>query len=96
MAADDDDHQQRNGSRHISVINPRKHINAVGHEGTACGNPTKSPYTTCKAPNGHRCAGSRGGHVDLVAWDVIETIHNQTTTTIMHKQKANQQQHQMM
>lgn len=67
----------------IHIVNARAHIEAIGHE---CGSDTTSEVGKClhsiEDNNGgrnprdmHRCTGSKGGHSDLVAWDVIEKLH---------------------
>lgn len=72
----------------IIVIDARKHIEAMGDE---CGSDSLSEVGLClntvEDNNGgrdpkdmHRCIGKNGGHPDLVAWDVVEGLHQLLTT----------------
>lgn len=47
-----------------------------------CSSDTRHIVTTCitnttsyRYQNGHRCMGAYGGHPDLIAWDLIEALH---------------------
>jgi hypothetical protein len=70
----------------IIMLNGRTHINVLGECGTdgpneignclMAGDP--SPYGR-EAENMHRCTGPRGGHADLLAWDLIEELHKHLT-----------------
>ncbi|CAB9505210.1 expressed unknown protein [Seminavis robusta] len=47
-----------------------------------CSSDQRTQVGTCNTnvnsprfSNGHRCIGSRGGHPDLIAWDVIHTLY---------------------
>jgi len=68
----------------IALLNGRAHIDALGKE---CGTNDKETVGTChemdeERPRGspspsnmHRCAGGNGGHADLIAWDVVNKLH---------------------
>ena len=67
----------------IHVLHGRQHIVALQHEcgsdgiievGTCWDRGQTTPYGR-KPPDMHRCTGPRGGHADLLAWDLIEAIH---------------------
>jgi hypothetical protein len=61
-------------NHNILFLSGRKHIQAIGLE---CGSKLKKGMGHCgnRDPNDHRCVGPRGGHPDLLAWDIIEAIH---------------------
>jgi muramoyltetrapeptide carboxypeptidase LdcA involved in peptidoglycan recycling len=48
-----------------------------------CATDTRRTVDTCvtntssyRYRNGHRCTGARGGHADLIAWEVVEALHD--------------------
>lgn len=58
------------------VVHGRKHIELLGME---CGSDVHREVRDCDASDrnpklAHRCMGRNGGHPDLVAWDVIESL----------------------
>jgi hypothetical protein len=61
------------GRENLVYIDARKYVGELGE----CGSDDKSGKSArCdeKSP-GHRCTGPKGGHPDLIAWDVIESLH---------------------
>jgi hypothetical protein len=67
----------------VQLVRGRAHIDAIGIE---CGTDGIGTVTDCcnsgdttqfrRLPeNMHRCTGAKGGHADLLAWDVIEALH---------------------
>jgi hypothetical protein len=57
----------------ISVINGRKYINLLKME---CGGDRYEMVGTCtEKKNSHRCTGVKGGHPDLIAWEVAEFLN---------------------
>ncbi|GKY90533.1 hypothetical protein MPSEU_000027000 [Mayamaea pseudoterrestris] len=65
----------------IRIVDARKHIMALGEE---CGSDESTGVGEClnvavkggrNPADMHRCTGRKGGHPDLVAWDVIEKLH---------------------
>jgi hypothetical protein len=71
--------QKHKEQSNIVYLNGRKHIDGIGIE---CGS---DGLGLCQNPgdgiegrepkNMHRCTGEHGGHADLLAWDVIETLY---------------------
>lgn len=68
-------------TRTIDLWNGRHYVELLQHE---CGSDFKTtlPQLACFTPATHnrssamhRCTGRYGGHADLIAWDVIEWIH---------------------
>ena len=53
----------------VHVISGRKYIDEIGLE---CG--TDAYNGDCDELAGHRCMGTLGGHPDLIAWEVVESI----------------------
>jgi hypothetical protein len=45
------------------------------HDGMVPNNTTNTSSSTRNPANMHRCAGPLGGHADLIAWDIIEKLH---------------------
>ena len=78
-------HQAFPNRTNVKFVNSRKYIEQLGLE---CGSDDKQTMGTCHEPGDiilnsnrspadmHRCAGSHGGHADLIAWDLIEKLHN--------------------
>jgi hypothetical protein len=63
-------HKERSN---IVFLDGRKHIDSIGME---CGSNYHHTVGICGGQeNAHRCTGKYGGHPDLIAWDVIETLH---------------------
>ena len=67
----------------VLYISGRKHIEQLGECGTdgplpedACFMENDQPPISNLPVNMHRCTGNRGGHPDLIAWDLIETLHH--------------------
>jgi hypothetical protein len=67
----------------IRVLSGRAHIEALG---TECGTDGSNIVSECwnagdttpfgrKPQDMHRCTGPGGGHPDLLAWDVVEALH---------------------
>jgi hypothetical protein len=58
----------------LHFVNGRTYIPLLGEE---CASDQWDQISDClpKASQ-HRCIGRRGGHPDLVAWDIIEAVHN--------------------
>jgi hypothetical protein len=57
----------------IVCLSGRKHINTIGIE---CGSNDHNTVGICgDGQTAHRCTGKYGGHADLIAWDVIETLY---------------------
>lgn len=54
----------------------RVHLKAIGLEGTS-NNRAKTSEAVNDQSSGHRCTGTRGGHPDLVAWDLTEFLYEQ-------------------
>jgi hypothetical protein len=60
------------GREKVVYIENRKYVPYLGE----CGSDNKSGTSDCKETGGsHRCTGKHGGHPDLIAWDIIETLH---------------------
>jgi hypothetical protein len=58
----------------------RQYIDQMGKE---CGSPAPKGISDCvnnstAARKYHRCTGSRGGHPDLIAWDLIDFVWQTT------------------
>ena len=88
-----DDHHSTAQQRHLYAINSRQYIEVlkervpenattpildecavdVRHTVTTCNTNTTDPRYT----GGHRCMGHRGGHPDLVSWDLIDVLHQE-------------------
>jgi hypothetical protein len=60
----------------ISVINGRKYIDILKME---CGSDGFNMVGSCKegeeGKDAHRCIGVKGGHPDLIAWEVAEILN---------------------
>ena len=68
----------------VYFVNSRKYVDEIGLE---CGSDDKLVTGTCHEPGDiipnsnrnpsdmHRCAGQYGGHADLIAWDLVETLY---------------------
>jgi hypothetical protein len=60
----------------ISVINGRKYIDILKME---CGSDGFNMVGSCKedeeGKDAHRCLGVKGGHPDLIAWEVAEILN---------------------
>jgi hypothetical protein len=68
----------------VQFVDGRQHIDMLGLE---CGSDDKLTVGSCHEPGDivrnsnrnpadmHRCAGPLGGHADLIAWDIIERLH---------------------
>ena len=73
--------------RKLASIEPRTNVMAVDarqytHELGECSTEEFKTVSTCitdtehdRYDQGHRCFGSRGGHADLISYDLIEAIH---------------------
>lgn len=63
----------REGRKNIVYIDGRKYIGELGE----CGSDLKTgdPGHCNEGSPGHRCTGPKGGHPDLIAWDVIESLY---------------------
>jgi hypothetical protein len=63
----------------LLFVSGRTHVNAIGYEG---GSTNRLQVDECDNTGKelHRCAGQRGGHADLLAWDIIETIHQRISS----------------
>eukprot|EP00339_Tiarina_fusa_P023216 CAMPEP_0117005862 /NCGR_PEP_ID=MMETSP0472-20121206/6303_1 /TAXON_ID=693140 ORGANISM="Tiarina fusus, Strain LIS" /NCGR_SAMPLE_ID=MMETSP0472 /ASSEMBLY_ACC=CAM_ASM_000603 /LENGTH=369 /DNA_ID=CAMNT_0004707177 /DNA_START=16 /DNA_END=1125 /DNA_ORIENTATION=+ len=63
-----------NGHReNIRRVHGRRYMPRLGE----CGSNTWWEVSKCvEAPEDHRCIGARGGHPDLIAWDVVEEVHD--------------------
>lgn len=58
----------------VRLINGRQYIGVLGE---CSSDKWQGGAGTCENdPNAHRCVGARGGHPDLVAWDVVENLHD--------------------
>jgi hypothetical protein len=68
-------HEKTNRSN-IQLIHARKHIDALGNEG---GSNSKNDVSDSlhSDQHSHRCMGLKGGHPDLIAWDLVEQLYNQ-------------------
>ena len=61
-----------------TALATRRYVEALGHE---CGsNERQRTVDACHDGRGarlaeHRCTGAAGGHADLVAWDIVEWMH---------------------
>ena len=78
--------RQKSNRHNVLLLCGRAHIEALGIE---CGSDGKDTLNDCSnrgdvTPFGrssehmHRCTGDKGGHADLLAWDVIEALHTMT------------------
>lgn len=73
--------RRKNNRTNIYVIDARKHIKALGE----CGSDDGYTLGRChesgdvnanrESENMHRCVGKFGGHPDLIAWEVVEQLH---------------------
>jgi hypothetical protein len=73
--------RRKNNRANIYVIDARKNIKALGE----CGSDDKYTMGRChesgdvnanrESENMHRCVGEFGGHPDLIAWEVVEQLH---------------------
>ena len=64
---------KRVNRKNIRFVNGRTYIPVLGE----CSSDHWDLVDDCLSkPKGHRCIGHRGGHPDLVAWDIIEAAHN--------------------
>lgn len=62
-----------NQQRKIKLIHGRRYINELGE----CGTNSWKDIGSCQdSPDSHRCIGSRGGHPDLILWDMLEAVHD--------------------
>jgi hypothetical protein len=71
----------RNRTANIEIVDVRRHIQNLGE----CASDATLTVGTCldagdndggrKPQEMHRCIGKKGGHPDLVAWDVIEHMY---------------------
>lgn len=68
----------------IDVVDGRKYIKLLGFECGSddintvekCREPTDPPKKSTRPSNEmHRCTGAKGGHPDLIAWEVTEVLH---------------------
>ena len=56
----------------IRLVHGRKYIEQLGE----CGSNAWQEIGTCQdSPDMHRCIGARGGHPDLIAWDMVEDVN---------------------
>ncbi|CAB9518264.1 expressed unknown protein [Seminavis robusta] len=69
IAAQLHEHEQANNKKKLAV--EECSIDGRTAVGTCDTDPTGTRFR-----DGHRCTGSRGGHPDLIAWDVVEALHN--------------------
>jgi hypothetical protein len=61
----------------VLFVNGRMYIPLLGE----CASVRWDQVSDClSTESGHRCIGRRGGHPDLLAWDVIEALHNYSNT----------------
>lgn len=65
----------------LRSVNGRNYIDELG--GEECSSNVGEVVATCVTDksnhvykNGHRCAGDKGGQPDLIAWDVVDALHN--------------------
>lgn len=76
-----DYHKKAENRSNIVFLNGRTHISRLGLE---CGSDDRTIVGTCHeagesgrpAFDMHRCTGRRGGHADLLAWDVVEALYS--------------------
>ena len=70
---------RKDGRTNLHSVDGRKYIKRLGDECSSnIGNMVSTCQTDRKAwsySNGHRCVGDKGGEPDLIAWDVVETLH---------------------
>lgn len=60
-------------ARPMAVVHGRKYVPELGE----CGSDTWTNVSECiENPTLHRCIGRKGGHPDLVAFDMVEAVHN--------------------
>lgn len=70
------------GRDNIKIVDARKHIEVLGE----CGSDDMHGIGVCLEAGDksvsrdptemHRCTGEKGGHPDLVAWDIVEELHH--------------------
>ena len=60
-----------NGRNYIQELGGDECSSNVGDKVTTCAKRSTSVYK-----NGHRCTGAKGGQSDLIAWDVVEALHD--------------------
>ena len=80
LAIRDEMKQYKNGSGPTKLwfISGRRYISKLKLEGsTIYGNGTDADNVPKTGRYGHRCTGQRGGHSDLLAFDVTEFLYNQ-------------------
>jgi hypothetical protein len=67
---------QQKVQKYPIFVSGRTHVDAIGYEG---GSTNRLQVDQCDNAGKqlHRCAGRRGGHPDLLAWDVIETVYKE-------------------
>lgn len=78
---------ETSGSRtNLRHLDGRKYVAMLGE----CGNDIMGKNATCLEPGDnlthsrnpadmHRCVGVNGGHPDLIAWDIVDTLHELLT-----------------
>jgi len=65
-------------AKNIKILNGRAHVEVLGE----CASLKPWEFDICRMGtqgnigNQHRCTGAKGGHADLLAWDLIETLYN--------------------
>ena len=65
-------------ARSIALIDGRHYFKALGH----CSTDEWKTAGVCEsAENKHACLGKRGGHADLIAWDMIEAMYEVLNVT---------------
>jgi hypothetical protein len=63
----------RDNNNNVRLVNGRQYAPLLGE----CGSNQWQSVGVCEDDaTAHRCIGERGGHPDLVAWDVIEAMHD--------------------
>ena len=73
------EHLQKQGRDNLYYVDARHHIDAMG---TECISADRLGVSDCLEVNHsftHRCVGGAGGHPDLLAWDIVETLYEALT-----------------
>eukprot|EP00797_Seminavis_robusta_P003058 Sro1191_g250910.2 (170) ;mRNA; r:14848-15357 len=76
-----------NGRQYITALEEEFHTSSTSSSERLpvyeCSTDTRHNVSTCitdtesyRFRNGHRCMGQRGGHPDLIAWDLIDSLHD--------------------
>lgn len=73
--------RQSNKAANIQIIQGRQYIGDLGE----CSSDSWQGVGVCgEDGTAHRCIGHRGGHPDLIAWDVIESMYALLSTNTVH------------